>query len=134
EDKVWVSKMFEAARAEALPAEILEANAFIVQGSQAAHLGAGPGNFIGAEGAEGAVAPQPSGEAGQPNPIVHRLSHPLPGLRLGPMIFRQEPFSTELTVENTDAQALAGIIQMYQIWEHETRAEASLPVRMAGKE
>jgi TPR repeat protein len=132
EDKVWVSKMFETARAEALPAEILEANAFIVQGSQAAHLGAGPGNLIGAEGAEGSVAPPPSDAAGQQNPIVHGMSHPLPGLRAGPAFLPLEPFSGELTVEKNGAQALAGIIQMYQIWEQETWANPSLPVRVAG--
>jgi TPR repeat protein len=132
EDKVWVSKMFETARAEALPAEILEANAFIVQGSQGAHLGAGPGNLVGAEGVEGSVAPPPSDEAGQQSLIIHGMSQPLPGLRAGPMFFPLEPFSTELTVENNDAQGLAGITRMYQIWEQEIRADASLPVRLAG--
>jgi uncharacterized protein len=132
EDKVWVSKMFETARAEALPAEILEANAFIVQGSQAAHLGGGPGNLIGPEGAEGAVAPPPGDAAGQQNPIVHGMSHPLPGLRAGPMTFWPEPYNLEPAVEQNGAQALAGIIQMYQIWEQETRADGSIPMRVAG--
>jgi hypothetical protein len=132
EDKVWVSKMFETARAEALPAEILEANAFIVQGSQAAHLGAGTGSVIGAEGADAAVTQPPGDEAGQQSPIVHGMSHPLPGLKAGPMIFRVEPFSTELTVDRTGAQALAGIIQMYRIWEQETASGVSIPVRVAG--
>jgi hypothetical protein len=133
EDKVWVSKMFETARAEALPAEILEANAFIVQGSMGAGLGPGTGNLIGAEGAAGSAAAPQSDDPAQQSPIVHGMSHPLPGLKAGPMVFRLEPFGTELRVENNDAQALAGIIQMYRIWEQETRAaDASLPVRMAG--
>jgi uncharacterized protein len=132
EDQVWVSKMFETARAEALPAEILEANAFIVQGSQAAHFGVGTGSLIGAEGAYGSITPPPSDEAGQHNPIVHGLSHPLQGLRAGPMIFGLEPVNTELTVEKNDAQTLARIMQMYQIWEQETLRGASLPVRLAG--
>jgi hypothetical protein len=133
EDKVWVSKMFETARAEALPAEILEANAFIVQGSLAAHIGAGTGNnHIGAEGVSGPAAAAPGDEAGQQSPIIHGMSHPLPGLKAGPMVFRQEPLSTELTVEKNDAQALAGIIQMYRAWEQEMQADPSLPVRLAG--
>jgi hypothetical protein len=132
EDKVWVSKMFETARAEALPAEILEANAFIVQGSQAAHLGAGPGNLIGAEGVEGSVTPPPGDAAGQQNPIVHGMSQSLPGLRAGPAFLQLEPFSGELTAEKNGAQGLAGIIQMYQIWEQESWAGPALPVRVAG--
>jgi TPR repeat protein len=132
EDKVWVGKMFETARAEALPAEILEANAFIVQGSLAAHVGGGTGNLIGGEGAGGTAAAPPSDEAAQQSPIIHGMSHPLSALKAGPMVFRMEPFSTELTVENNDAQALAGIIQMYRIWEQEAQAGASLPVRLAG--
>ncbi len=38
EDKAWVDKMFETARSEAMPTEILEANAFIVQELSASHF------------------------------------------------------------------------------------------------
>ena len=53
DDKVWVSKMFETARAEAQPIEILEANAFIVQELSSSHSALTSDVLINGESREG---------------------------------------------------------------------------------
>jgi uncharacterized protein len=139
EDRAWVSKMFEAARAEALPIEILEANAFIVQESSASHFGAANGNMIGGEMQEpslgqGAVAATPlSGPAaGEQRLIIHGTSQALSNLKTGPLIFGPDGFDREFSAEKSDPKTSAGIIQMYRPWEIEIREEGASPVRYAG--
>jgi uncharacterized protein len=139
EDRAWVSKMFEAARAEALPIEILEANAFIVQESTASHFGAANGNSIGGETKEpnltqgSAIAtPLSVPAAGEQSLIIHGTSQALSNLKAGPMIFGPDGFDRELSAEKTDEINSAGIIQMYRPSQTETREEGASPVRYAG--
>lgn len=136
EDKAWVSKMFETARAEALPIEILEANAFIVQESGASPFEGANGSLIGGEGHEGAAA---SGKAtatvnaqASSASLSRIVRGNLPGFRVSAMVFGPDAFYRELSVRKRDSNASAGIIQMYRVWELETGAEDNGPVRLAG--
>ncbi|MGO9547813.1 MAG: tetratricopeptide repeat protein [Rhodomicrobium sp.] len=140
DDKAWVGKLYEAARAEALPVEILEANAFIVAESGASPFGMDNLDLIGSEGQDGAeatgkgeagVTPQ-SAPGGQQSTIVHGSPQVVSGLRASPMAFGAGPRDRELGVRKSDSKASAGIIQMYRVWEQETRVENSVTVRLAG--
>ncbi len=135
EDKIWVSKMFETARSEALPIEILEANAFIVQEANASHLGISTGSLLSAgsgdaKGDTATTAPS-DGQGGQQSSIIHGMSQPFSSLKAGPMVFGADSFGSGMIVEKSGSLASAGIIQMYRLWEQETRVDNS-PVRVAG--
>ncbi|MGO8954248.1 MAG: tetratricopeptide repeat protein [Rhodomicrobium sp.] len=140
DDKAWVSKMFETARAEALPIEILEANAFIVQEMAASRLGTANENLIRGNGPEAAAAGAmgttaagaPVIQAGQQSSIIHGNSQGLSGLRLSPMDLKPDAGSLEPGNEKSESNASAGIIQMYRLWELELRSENAMPVRLAG--
>jgi hypothetical protein len=138
-DKAWVSKMFETARAEALPIEILEANAFIVQESGASPFEAESGNLLGAESQEEGAAVSGAGAAGNRAPEAlsgqqgaagGRNWHALSGLRAAPMFLELDAHFREMNLRRSDSNA-AGIIQMYRLGEAEERGEAA-PVRVAG--
>ncbi len=137
-DKVWVSKMFEAARASALPLEILAANAFIVQESGASPftapaLGIADGDLqeSGDSGAKGVAAPvQPIGA--RQGSVVHGSSHLLSGLRANPMFVGLDASDRDLTAKKGESKASAGIIQMYRLAAQQGPAENLTPVRLAG--
>ncbi len=136
-DKVWVSKMFEAARAEALPIEILAANAYIVQESGASPFTAPALGMAdedlqdsGDSGAKGVAAPvQPIGA--RQGSVVHRSSHLLPGLRANPMVAGLDASDRDLTAMKAKSKASAGIIQMYRLAAQQGSSENLTPVRLA---
>jgi hypothetical protein len=132
EDKAWVAKMFEAARAEALPIEILEANAFIVQESMASRFGAVNGVLIDGEAKEpvpgsGSAAPSPSAMLGGEDGFQGA-----PAANTGPMAFGPKTFDRELNIGKEEPKVPAGIIQMYRPSQIETKDEGAVPVRYAG--
>ena len=137
-DKVWVSKMFETARAEALPIEILAANAFIVQESGASPftgptLGIAEGDFQenGDMGTKGVATPvQPIGA--RQGSILRGSSHLLSGLRANPMFVGLDASERDLTAKNVESKALAGLIQMYRLAAQQGLSETPAPVRLAG--
>src|SRR5271166_5257549 len=103
DDKVWVSKMFETARAEAQPVEILEANAFIVQELSSSHSALTSDILINGESREGAVAStasalktSPAEPASQQGAAISGTSKALSELSATPMGFPQTPFDPEL--------------------------------------
>jgi len=131
-DKPWVSKMFETARAEALPIEILEANAFIVQESGASPFGASAGGLIDGDVQEGSEAAAPPAIRGsEQSSVLRRNSQFIWGLRANPMFFGLDATSRELSMRKSDSKS-AGIIQMYRPLELEAGTDSSLPVRLAG--
>jgi hypothetical protein len=136
EDKPWVSKMFETARAEALQVEILEANAFIVQESRAAHFALTSDILIkdermqGAEAISALTAPAQPEIAEPQGAAISGTSKALSELGATPMGLPQSLNDPELAAEGKDAQS-AGIIQMYRPQSSEARIDAA-PVRYAG--
>jgi hypothetical protein len=135
DDKAWVSKMFETARSEALPIEILEANAFIVQESSISRFGLSNDVLINGEGGEAAAAEEPTtgkpASGGKQSSLIDGTSGPLSGLTANPMALAPNSFSSELAVEKNGAKA-AGILQMYQAAGVEVRAETAPHIRYAG--
>jgi hypothetical protein len=131
EDKVWVSKMFETARAEALPIEILEANAFIVQETSASHFGGAGGTLIDGEAPEPIAGAASAGFAGE-GAISRGNSQALSSLRASPMVYGSDAASREVSAEKNDAKVPAGILQMYRPLQIEARDETPVPVRFAG--
>lgn len=132
-DKAWVSKMYETARAEALPIEILEANAFIVQESGASPFGASAGGLIDEDAQDGAEATvPPAAPGGEQSSVLHGSPRVISGLRAKPMFFNGPAGSgRELSVRKSDSKS-AGIIQMYRPWELEAGSDNPVPVRLAG--
>ena len=142
-DKVWVSKMFETARAEALPIEILEANAFIVRESGASPFGI-DGGFLsggsrestGAAGAgAGAGANTRSGLNG--GLIIHNLdifsafgAGPMGFEQETPAGFGQEAPAADLPIRKSDTPARS--VKLYRLWEREAHASGGGQVRVAG--
>ena len=137
-DKVWVSKMFEAARAEALPIEILAANAFMVQESGASPftapaLGLADGDLqeSAEPDAKGVAAPvQPMGA--RQGSIVRGSSHLLPGLRANPMFAGLDVSDRDLNAKKAESKASAWIIEMYRLAAQQGSSETLTPVRLAG--
>ncbi len=86
-DKPWVSKMFETARAEALPIEILEANAFIVQESGASPFTAPDGGLAEGEARGGAASGAKGAAVAEQSALVHGTSQLMSGLRASPVDF-----------------------------------------------
>ncbi len=137
EDTAWIGKMFETARAEAQPIEILEANAFIVQELSASHVAFTTDILINGESPEGASVAAAANalkaspaEPGDGAPITG-TSKALSELSATPMSFPQNPADPESTVEKDGAPA-AGILQMYTPQMPEGRIESLAPMRFAG--
>jgi uncharacterized protein len=134
EDKAWVHKMFETARGEALPVEILEANAFIAQESRASHFPLTSDILIKGERFEAADATagltfEPRGGSGEPKgAVISGTSKALSELGATPMGLPQSFNDPDSTRESKDA----GILQMYRPQSSEVEAEAPPPVRYAG--
>lgn len=133
-DKPWVSKMFEAARAEASPIEILEANTFIVQESGTSPFSATAGRLAEELSQEGTM-PASNGAESAP-PVTGESSAPAGGakasaLRAKHMFFRVDSYSSEFGARKPRATS-AGIIQMYRLGEEQAAAENAAPVRIAG--
>ena len=133
EDKDWVSKMFEAARAEASPLEIIEANAFIVRESGASPFHGAGGSVLGVEnkGADAGSAGTAIAQAGMDNQS-RILRGPLPGFRGSAMVIGPEAFNRERSVRKSDSSAPAGIVVTHRLWEPETRSENTGALRLAG--
>jgi uncharacterized protein len=138
DDKAWVSKMFEAARAEALPIEILEANAFIVQESSASRFG--HGGQIAIDGEEAAAVAETEPEAAKPSPVqkngqqgslIHGAAQALSEMKSNPMALTPNSFDPEWAPDESESNR-AGILQMYDPSGHETRAEGASHQRYAG--
>ncbi len=131
-DKAWVSNMFEAARAEALPIEILEANAFIVQESGASPFGASAGGLIDGDAHDGAEAAIPPAALGSnQSSILHGHPRAISGLRANRMYFGLDGSGRELSTTKSDSKS-AGIIQMYRPSEPAAGSDNAAPVRLAG--
>lgn len=137
EDKVWVSKMFETARSEAQPIEILEANAFIVQESSASHFALTNDMLINGESARdatiatGTLKPSPALPIGQQGAAISGTSKALSDLGATQMGLPQGSFDPEFAVETKDGQS-AGIVQMYRLRTPEERIEGPATIRYAG--
>jgi uncharacterized protein len=119
QDKPWVSKMFEAARAEALPIEILEANTFIVQESGASPFNAPDGGYLEGEAQHGAA----SGAKGDAVAAEHSV------LR-GNSNMNSKLDGQKLTAK--DGEPAAGIIQMYHLGGVQGSGDSGPSVRVAG--
>ena len=141
DDQVWVNKMFEAARSEAQPIEILEANAFIVQELSSTHSAVTSEILINGESAEGsAVAAAESALKASPaGPVSHQQGAPISGtskalseLGATPMGFQQGTFDPELAADKRDGTPPAGIIQMYKPQSPEGLIESVTSMRYAG--
>jgi uncharacterized protein len=140
DDKVWVSKMFETARAEAQPIEILEANAFIVQELSSSHSALTSDVLINGESREGsgvataasALKASPADAAAPQGAAISGTSKALSELGATPMGFPQNPFDPELAIKKQDGSSAAGILQMYKPASPEGRVEAFTPTRYAG--
>ncbi|HWJ17171.1 MAG TPA: tetratricopeptide repeat protein [Geobacterales bacterium] len=140
EDKVWVSTMFETARAEAQPIEILEANAFIVQELSSSHSALTSEVLINGESREGsgvaaaasALRASPADAAAPQAAAISGTSKALSELGASPMGFPQNPFDPELTIKKQDGGSAAGILQMYKPQSPQGRVEAFTPTRYAG--
>ena len=139
DDKVWVSKMFETARAEAQPIEILEANAFIVQELSSSHSALTSDVLINGESREGSgvasaastLKASPADAAAPQGAAISGTSKALSELGATPMGFPQNPFDPELAIKKQDGSA-AGILQMYKPQSPEGRVEVFTPTRYAG--
>ncbi len=138
-DKPWISEKFETARAEALPIEILEANAFIVQESGASPFSVPAAGLLEGEAQEGAtsgtkgaaVALQPiQGGQGATPQAGYQLP---PGLRANPMFFGAGASGPGLMARKAgESNASAGIIQMYGLAGLPEAGETLPLVRLAG--
>ncbi len=137
EDKAWVSKMFEAARAQALPVEILEANAFIVQEMSASRFGAAAPHGGGDADAPvfsqiGTAAPAPSAQKEAQAPIIHGAPEVLPGLMGNPMALAPGALEPALPQQGDEAKE-AGFVRIYQPQKIRLESENNTsPVRYAG--
>ncbi len=131
-DRVWVSKMYETARAEALPIEILEANAFIVQESGASPFGGSAGGLIDGDAHNGAEAAVPRATLGSnQSSVTQGNPRAISGLRANRMYFGLDGSGRELSVTKSDSKS-AGIIQMYRPLELADGNDNAVPVRLAG--
>ncbi len=136
-DKGWIGKKFETARAEALPVEILAANAFIVQESGASpftapSLGLGDADLQDGTdtGAKGVAAPvQPIGA--QQGSATHGTPRLQSGLGVGRSFLGLDTSSRNVTANKGVPHASAGIVQMYRAPVREAAGGASAPVRLA---
>jgi uncharacterized protein len=141
DDKDWVSKMFESARSEALPIEILEANAFVVQESSVSRFGLKSDIVISGEGSD-ATAVVEAGSAGARSPagwlngqqgaLVQGPSPSWSELRANPMALVPNTYDPELPLEKKGAETSTGTMQMYHPGGLDVRSENSSPVRYAG--
>ncbi len=141
DDKAWISKMFESARLEALPSEILEANAFIVQEASVARFGlagditinneAGDGSAVADTAPEGAkpAAVHPHGQEGS---LIHGTSPALSKLTANPMAIAPNLFDFDREFEKNESKASAGMFQMYYPHGQEARVENLSVLRYAG--
>ncbi len=139
DDKAWVGKMFETARAEAQPIEILEANAFIVQELSSTHSAVTSDVLINGDSPEGsAVAATASALKASAEPAsrqgasISGTSKALSELAATPMGFPRGAFDPALAVDKKAGTSAAGIIQMYKPQSPEGRVESFTPMRYAG--
>jgi hypothetical protein len=134
EDKAWVGKMYETARAEASPLEIIEANAFMVQESGASPFQGASGSPASSETKEGADAGAAGTAAAQAGPEIPSrfLRGPLADFATGAMVIGPEAFNRGLSVRKGAASVSPGIVQMYRPWELETHTVNTGPLRLAG--
>jgi uncharacterized protein len=138
DDKAWVAKLFEAARSEARPVEVLEANAFIVQEAKVSHFALTGDILIKAAPVEGAgvlsgLASMPRVDAGAPAPgsaAISGTSKALSELGATPMGLPQSLFDAELAARDKGVRPSVGIIEMYRPNSSELRDLP--PVRFAG--
>ncbi len=133
EDKAWVGQMFETARSEALPVEILEANAFIVQELSASHFGGASGQLIDGETKEpipGAASARLAGE--EPALNIRGGSPALSSLGAHPMIYGTGAPDREGIADQSESNLSAEVMQMYRPWQIEVREDGPVPIRYAG--
>ncbi|MBT3071373.1 sel1 repeat family protein [Rhodomicrobium sp. Az07] len=142
EDKAWVGRIFESARDQAAPSEILEANAFIVQEASAARFPVSNDILInGARRDEVAttlpvapssIAPLTQGPFASPligTPIMG-TSKALTELEATPMS-APDPTTPLYSVDQKDGGA-AGIIEMYRARTTDARSELASKTKLAG--
>ncbi len=124
DDKPWVSKMFETARAEALPIEILEANAFIVQEANSTHFGMANDSLI-----SGETAPSKPDAASKQSSLIEGSSQPLPELASSAIL---APDADRFgSAGKKSAETSAGIFQMYGMRNLEVRVQDPTPIKIA---
>jgi hypothetical protein len=132
EDKVWVNRMYETARSEALPIEIMEANAFIVQESAASHLALTNDMLINGTSQEGASVAARALKASPGGPrapeAISGTSKALTELGAAPLGLPQSALDPEPSAGAK--AATAGIIQMYRLRFPD--AHIDIPIRYAG--
>ncbi len=138
EDKAWVNKMFETARSEAQPSEILEANAFIVQELSSSRSALTSDILINAEEGTAVAAAASTLKASPAEPVISQgaaisgTSKALSELGAIPMAFPPSPYDPALSGEKNDGSSAAGILQMYKPQSPEGRVESFTPTRYAG--
>lgn len=143
EDKAWVGPIFEKARAEAAPSEILEANAFIVQEASAARFPMSSDILINGgirdeasaatvPVAPSAIAPLTQGSLAAPlvgTPIMG-TSKALTELDATPMS-ATEAITPHFGVDSKEGGS-AGIIEMYRARTTDARSDLSSNMKFAG--
>lgn len=139
-DKDWISKKFEAARAEALPTEILAANTFIIRESGASPfttpaVGIGDADLLEVEGpdsdAKGVATPVQSTGAQEHDSSVNGNPKLQSKLVKSHNFLGLDRSSRDVTAHRGKAGGSAGIVQMYQAPERKAADGAPAPVRVA---
>jgi uncharacterized protein len=137
EDRAWISKLFETARAQALPIEILEANAFIVQEMSVSRFGRVSdiqinGDNESTSGIEAQTDSSSAQSASRQSTLVHGPSEALSELKANPMALIPDAVEPQFAVEKKDPKTTAGMFHMYQPQSMEVQVEAGPPVLYAG--
>ncbi len=139
-NKDWISKKFEAARAEALPTEILAANTFIIQESGASPfttpaIGIGDSDLLEVEGpgsdAKGGATPVQSTGAQEHDSSARGNLKLQSGLVKSHNFLGLERSSRDVTAHRGKTGGTAGIVQMYRAPERKAADGAPAPVRVA---
>ncbi|WP_169309510.1 tetratricopeptide repeat protein [Rhodomicrobium vannielii] len=143
EDKAWVGRIFESARAEAAPSEILEANAFIVQEASAARFPVSSDILINggtrdeASAATAPVAPSAATPLTQQSLTTPLVGTPIKGtskalteLDATPMSVSEEG-TPHYSVDQKESGS-AGIIEMYRARSTDARSDLPSSVKLAG--
>ena len=122
--------MFETARSAATPAEILEANAFIVQEAITPRFGAALSTAVDSEVSP--AADDGMGSSRHRDTLIRAPMPKLPDLTRNPLGLAPEAIEPELTNELDDANAPSAIVPMFRPTDLDGNSALEAPVKLAG--